>query len=283
MGTCLSLAARSTSALPVLLPADWSLRRSPTRVRLRPPTMLGTGVAAGPDWDWAASRALLELVERDAAGLWWIGGRRGRPVALDDPSLPAIVRLLGTLRQDAKARHTWLLDITTDIGLPVIAALSCSRDGRGLACGLASRTSLMAAARAAVLELCQMELAILLAQAKLAERGKRASRSRIGNAWRGRPRSTPITASSCIRSGLPACTTSRRDQSQLPAIARVLMQAGVEAALVDLTRPQNGIQVVRAIAPALQPLPSSIVTSRLQLTLADTGGGARHTGGIPLL
>ena len=91
---------------PVLLPADWSLRRSPTRVRLRPPTMLGTGVAAGPDWDWAASRALLELVERDAAGLWWIGGRRGRPVALDDPSLPAIVRLLGTLRQDAtRAAH----------------------------------------------------------------------------------------------------------------------------------------------------------------------------------
>ena len=268
---------------PVLLPADWSLRRSPTRVRLRPPTMLGTGVAAGPDWDWAASRALLELVERDAAGLWWIGGCRGRPVALDDPSLPAIVRLLGTLRQDAKARHTWLLDITTDIGLPVIAALSCSGDGRGVACGLASRTSLVAAARAAVLELCQMELAILLAQARLAERGEAsltvADRQCLA-------RATKLDANCCELLhplGAPGLYDEPTDQSQLPAIARVLMQAGVEAALVDLTRPQNGIQVVRAVAPALQPLPSDIVTPRLRLAIADTGGGARHTGGIPLL
>jgi ribosomal protein S12 methylthiotransferase accessory factor len=63
----------------------------------------------------------------------------------------------------------------------------------------------------------------------------------------------------------------------------MLMQAGVEAALVDLTRPQNDIQVVRAVAPGLQPLPSDILTPRLRVAIADTGGGARHTGGIPLL
>jgi ribosomal protein S12 methylthiotransferase accessory factor len=191
--------------------------------------------------------------------------------------------LLGTLRQDAKARHTWLLDITTDIGLPVIAALSCSGDGRGVACGLASRTSLLAAARAALLELCQMELAILLAQARLAERGEAsltvADRQCLA-------RATKLDANCCELLhplGAPGLHDEPTDQAQLPAIARVLMQAGVEAALVDLTRPQNDIQVVRAVAPALQPLPSDIVTPRLLVAIADTGGRARHTGGIPLL
>ena len=97
-GTCSSLAGEARGS-PVLLPADWGLRRSPTgsppaadecSARLWPPAPIGTG---------RRPRALLELVERDAAGLWWIGGRRGPPVALDDPSLPALVRLLGTLRR----------------------------------------------------------------------------------------------------------------------------------------------------------------------------------------
>src|SRR5688572_25961660 len=123
-----------------------------------------------------------------------------------------------------------------------------SIDGRGLACGLASRTSLMAAARAAVLELCQMELAILLAQARLAEKGEAsltvADRQCLA-------RATKLDANCCELLhplGAPGLYEEPTDQSQLPAIARMLMQAGVEAALVDLTRPQNDIQVVRAVA-----------------------------------
>ena len=61
----------------VLVPADWCVRRAPRRMGLQPPWILGSGVAAGPDWDWAASRALLELIERDAVALWWLGGHRG--------------------------------------------------------------------------------------------------------------------------------------------------------------------------------------------------------------
>src|SRR5262249_49867795 len=139
----------------LLLPADWCLRRSVDQVCLKPRTVLSVGVAAGPDFDWAASRSILELVERDAASLWWIGGRRGRSVALDEPAMAEIVRLLGTLREKARHRRTWLLDITTDIAIPAIAALSCDEDGRQLAYGLAARLSIAEASRAAVLELCQ--------------------------------------------------------------------------------------------------------------------------------
>lgn len=268
----------------VLLPADWVLRRvQGGQVRLPPITTLSTGAAAGPNWDWAASRAILELVERDAASLWWIGGCRGRSAALDDPSLPGIVRLLGTLRGDARARRTWLLDITTDIGIPVVAALSCSSNGRGLACGLAARTSLAAAARAALLELCQMELAIIIARAKLVEKGE-AGLAIIDR--QNLERATRIDVGACELLhplGCPVSYCEDADRTELSTIADRLAHAGIEAALVDLTRPQSAIRVVRAIAPALQPMPSDMVTPRLQRALTETGGGTRHTNGVALM
>ena len=52
----------SSGGHDVLLPADWCLRRATGQQRLRPRTALSVGVAAGPTFDWAASRALLELV-----------------------------------------------------------------------------------------------------------------------------------------------------------------------------------------------------------------------------
>ncbi len=268
---------------PVLLPADWSLRRPQGQARLRPMTTLSTGVAAGPNWDWAALRAVLELIERDAACLWWVGGRRGRPIGLDDPSLPEFVRLLRALRQDAQARRTWLLDITTDVGVPVIAALSCGADGRGFACGLAARMELASAGRAALLELCQMELGFLLARTKLDQRGE------VGLADADRlnlERATKIDAGTCELLhplGCPVSYAETEDRSELSMIADRLARARIETALVDLTRPQSGIRVARAMAPALQPMPSDMVTPRLQRAIAETGGGARHTGGVALM
>ena len=47
-----------------------------------------------------------------------------------------------------------------------VAALSCGPDGFGFAFGLAARRSLQAAARSAVLELCQIELAQAVVEAE---------------------------------------------------------------------------------------------------------------------
>jgi len=70
---------------------------------------------------------------------------------------------------------------------------------------------------------------------------------------------------------------------ELPVIASALAQCGIDAALVDMTRPEFGIPVVRAVAPALQPMPSDTVTDRLRRVLKDCGGGDRHTGGASLI
>jgi ribosomal protein S12 methylthiotransferase accessory factor YcaO len=71
--------------------------------------------------------------------------------------------------------------------------------------------------------------------------------------------------------------------SDLSAIASAMSRAGIEAALIDLTRPEFDIPVVRAASPTLQPMPSDIVTDRLQRAIRDFGGGARHTCGVALI
>jgi ribosomal protein S12 methylthiotransferase accessory factor len=53
--------------------------------------------------------------------------------------------------------------------------------------------------------------------------------------------------------------------------------------LIDMTRPEFGIPVVRAVAPALQPMPSDTVTDRLRRVAKECGGGNRHTGGASLI
>jgi ribosomal protein S12 methylthiotransferase accessory factor len=273
----------SENAQGMLIPADWCLRRSADASRLQPRSALSVGVAAGPTLEWAASRAVLELIERDAAGLWWNGGKRGKLVRLDHPGMVEIAQLVASLRQNANDRALWMLDITTDIGIPVIVALSCGTDGRQLAYGLAARVSVVDAMRAAILELCQTELAILLASIKQTEGGE----DRLLPADRAHlTRHFAIDASRCdllhpdgVR---PTCQIVEQ-VSELGTIGKALRRAGVEVAIVDLTRPEFGIPAVRAVAPGLQPMPSELVTERLHRAIVEFGGGSRYTGGIPLI
>jgi ribosomal protein S12 methylthiotransferase accessory factor len=62
----------------ILLPADLCLRRPLGQREIAPPFPLSTGSAAGMCWEAAVLHGLLELIERDAASLWWRGGNRGR-------------------------------------------------------------------------------------------------------------------------------------------------------------------------------------------------------------
>ena len=194
--------------------------------------------------------------------------------------------LLAQLRQGVSGRRSWLLDITTDIGVPCVAAVSCRADGFGLAVGLAARPTLEAAARAAILEMCQGELAHAVVETKLRERGEGAlnARDRIH-----RQRATMLNADRCLllqpgpeRSQHLAIGTTDSG-AVLQLIVERLPQFGIEAFGLDLTRPQFAVPVARVIAPGLQPLPSEIMTARLANMIAQTGGGLAYTGGIALI
>ena len=82
--------------------------------------------------------------------------------------------------------------------------------------------------------------------------------------------------------GVPRVYPLRARSNAVPQIGAVLANAGIEAALIDQSRPDFGLSVMRAVAPDLQSLPSPIVTRRLQNALTMTGGGERFTHGVLL-
>uniref|UniRef100_UPI00149087A1 YcaO-like family protein n=1 Tax=Acinetobacter nosocomialis TaxID=106654 RepID=UPI00149087A1 len=74
-----------------------------------------------------------ELIERDAAALWWRGGGPARLIGAGDQAMPAVMRLLDAARRNAPARQVILIDIAGAFGASVVAALSTGPDGRGFA------------------------------------------------------------------------------------------------------------------------------------------------------
>jgi ribosomal protein S12 methylthiotransferase accessory factor len=279
-------ATKSTDESEVLLPADICLRRPPAQREFTPPFPLSIGSAAGPSRDAAALHGLLELIERDAAALWWRGGQSGRSIPPQHEAGIAAEHLLRQLRRTAAARRrTWLLDITTDIGVPVVAAVSCRADGSGFAFGLAARPRLEAAARAAIMEMCQIELADSVVATKRSERGDAALNAQD----RIHLRRAMINADQCIllqptadpATHLSILATEAGEIFGL--IVERLKMLGIETFCLDLTRQLLGVPVVRVIAPGLQLEPSEIVTARLRDAIARTGGGATYTGGVALM
>ena len=264
-----------------LLPADICLRRPPQRRVIEPVGALSSGAAAGPNFESAALRAVLELCERDAAALWWLGGRRPKSFALEHPVTGAAAALIERLRQGTTTRRTLLLDITTDNGVPAVAAVSMNADGRGMACGLSSRLAAADAAKAAVLEMCQMEMAAPVADAKRAERGEAA----LNEADRRHLRRTEFMAADCellhARYASVPATSGLAPDFGLDGLVSHLSRCGIRLFLVDHTRKDIGVPVARAVSPDLQPFSMAVSTERLVRARSENGADAGM--GIPLL
>ena len=276
-----TLAQDAITGHPVLLPADICLRRERQRRAIEPTWALSSGVAAGPSFAAAAARAVLELCERDAAALWWLGGSPPKSFPTGHPASETGIALLERLRQGEPSRQSVLLDITADLGVPTVAAVSYDRDGRGMACGLAARPLWEEAAQAAVLEMCQMELAAPVAMAKRTELGE----MRLNETDRRHLRRAAFNAGECdlLRPRESTSLSQLLPAADLPGLIDWLGTHGIRIFLVDLTRQDIVVPVVRAISPDLQPFSPDVSTERYASLVSRTGGGARATLDTPLL
>jgi len=80
------------------------------------------GAAAGTTVEDAILQGFLEVVERDAVALWWYN-RLSRPaVDLDSFDDPFVQSMKQSYR--AAQRELWILDLTSDLGVPVFIAVS---------------------------------------------------------------------------------------------------------------------------------------------------------------
>lgn len=263
-------------------PLDICYRRHVTEQDFKPPLKLSSGCAAGVTREEATLRALLELIERDAVALWWRGGRRGRPVAPGSEAASGAAELLAQARQGHGHRTSWLLDITTDVEIPVIAAISTGSDGYGFAVGFGARLTVADAVRAAVFELCQVELGLHVVAAKRRESGDEAMNESDRRQLRRGTFDTRKCALLQPQTG-DFAEPSTAPASSLQHVLDRLQARDIAVYAIDLTRPQFLVPVVRVLAPGLQLEPCEIVGARLARVIAETGGGVMHHGGMPLL
>ncbi|WP_405010849.1 TOMM precursor leader peptide-binding protein [Kitasatospora sp. NBC_01539] len=84
------------------------------------------GCAAGTSFEDAALQGFLELVERDAVALWWYNRVQRPAIDLDAFGDPYIDRLRDVYR--GLRREIWALDLTADLGIPVVGAFSRRTD-----------------------------------------------------------------------------------------------------------------------------------------------------------
>ncbi len=234
------------------------------------------GCAAGITHEAALTSALLETIERDAAAAWWRSRRGGRLIGLEALAGAGVPDLLARIRQEKLGRSTQLLDISGEFPAPVIAALSFDADGRGLAVGLACRLDAGNALRAALLEMCQMELALDLTAMKRREKGdeKHDDVDRLQAERSEPPGAIDTDLVSHLSSGLLMHKNDEKDLNFVSLVGEMLKkQYRIYAA--DLTTPMFDIPVAKVFVPGLQPFPSPFQSRRLRSLIDQVGPSGR--------
>lgn len=129
-------------------PSDWTCKAD------------SSGCASGTSVDDVVVRGFLELVERDAVAIWWFNRLR-RPSVLPEIADLDAIRAIAAW-QHRRGRRCHLLDLTSDLGIPVVAAVSCDVSGRGIAVGFGAHFDPKVAAIKASLEMAQFQAMIEL-------------------------------------------------------------------------------------------------------------------------
>jgi ribosomal protein S12 methylthiotransferase accessory factor len=245
------------------------------------------GCAAGPTRQRALAHTLLELVERDATGIWWYSGA-SRPAVprslLENNGLGAALSARERLGQTVQ-----LLDLTHDLEIPIVAAIFCDNDGDLLALGFGCDLDRVRAARSAYREMCQMELSIAFAKRRVAQAGEAARpEDRRLLDWLSAvgplPHLQPDENLVARRSPDLACD----DTQAVELVRERLHRAGLEAYVIDLERPEIGVPAVRAFVPGLCHFKPRLGFKRLidvprAMRWCDASFGHQHLSDLPLL
>jgi ribosomal protein S12 methylthiotransferase accessory factor len=220
------------------------------------------GCAAGNTREEAILQGFLELVERDSVALWWYN-RVQRP-ALDLASLSSPYCDALRAYYESLARELWILDVTSDLGIPCFAAVSrrLSPGPEQILLGFGAHFDAGLAAMRAVTEMNQL-LALIrtaeahgwalgqtldswLAEASLATHPYLHS----GRLQPGRLTDFPRIAHPDLRDDVRWCQ-------------HVVEEHGMELLVLDQSRPDINAAVVRVIVPGLRHFRARFAPGRL--------------------
>ena len=223
------------------------------------------GNAAGNTLEEAVLRGLLELVERDAAAVWWYN-RVSRPgVAIETFEDSQLLDLRDCYLRDA-GRDLWILDVTHDLGIPVFVAVSRMTRGHderllfGFGCDLDPHVAL----RRACLEMSQMVV--------LADRdGDGTATVGASEPFDWLRHATVANQPYLVPDGGQALRQrrdfpTRHHEDLLAAFNHcrsILESRGMEVLVLDQTRADVGMPVVKMVVPSLRHFWARFAPGRL--------------------
>ena len=232
------------------------------------------GCAAGNTLEEAILQGFYELAERDAFAIWWYNRLRVPAVRLssfDDAYLASASDYYARYERDL-----WMLDVTSDIGIPTFVALSRRTDARteDIIYGAGAHADPRLAALRAICELNQC-------LTWLPRPGKADGRPAIDDPlalwwWK------TARLADCAWLA-PAPDEPLREASRYPAIeatdtredvehCRALVEArGMEFLVLDQTRPDIGMPVARVVVPGMRHFWARFAPGRLYDVPVDTG------------
>jgi ribosomal protein S12 methylthiotransferase accessory factor len=217
------------------------------------------GNAAGNTLEEAILQGFLELVERDSTAIWWYNRLQRPAVDMDSFDDPYVGQLQAFLK--ARGREVWALDLSNDLGIPVCAAISrrTDRAPEHILMGLGAHLDPRIALLRALTELNQSLTWVL--PTETSKQGTQGTGPIEGSHLANWLRTATIADQRYLT---PDARQPRRAAQSYDVMTtddlrddllfcqELIERRGLELLVLDQTRPDIGLPVVKVIVPGLR-------------------------------
>jgi ribosomal protein S12 methylthiotransferase accessory factor len=206
------------------------------------------GCAAGNTLEEAIVQGFLELVERDAYAIWWYNRLQRPELDLNQFDDPYVRDLRGALAETG--RRLWVLDMTSDLGVPAFVTIAhWTKDHReatefGSGAHFDARIALLRA---------MTELNQFLSIGLMGARAQNPARDGEDGGAAFRLAHHPyLTPNGTVRTNFGSKFGQIDGREQVNACVSLAKRARLDFLVLDQTRPDIEVPVVRVIVPGLR-------------------------------
>ena len=221
------------------------------------------GNASGNTLEEAILQGFFELVERDSVALWWYN-RIPRPALdLDSFGEPYVDQLRAEYRK--LRRELWVLDLTSDLDIPVFAALSRNVDKpvEEILMGFGAHFDPRIALLRALTEMNQMLGMAAAADTPAGEDDDPDTRHWMTTATLANQPYVAYNGASPRRRASFADLSTNDIAEDVRRCQRIVEQRGMELLVLDQTRPDIGLAVAKVFVPGLRHFWARFAPGRL--------------------
>lgn len=214
------------------------------------------GCSAGHTLEEAILQGFLELVERDGVAMWWYNQARRPVVDVESFDIPYFRVLQSYYRQID--RDIWVLDLTTDLQIPIFAAVSrrIDRPIEDIIVGFGAHLDPKIAILRALTEANQFLPVVLEREADGSTRYLMMDAEMVAWLTKASIAQQAYLAPDPAQVARTAANYPRIDNDDLLDDVQICVaraqEAGLETLVIDQTRPDVGMKVCRVIVPGLR-------------------------------